>query len=137
MYLVGNGDAEGGLAVRRRSRCDARRRSATTWPGMAEELLGGGGGDGGGEVVTIIVAGVACRANDFCGSCSASGLTSLSRDIASTRIHRVFHSMLTVLCHFHVLYVCSYLISGSIKTISFHFITSADSSTGHSSQQHT
>ena len=76
MYLVGNGDAEGGLAVRRRSRCDARRRSATTWPGMAEELLGGGGGDGGGEVVTIIVAGVACRANDFCGSCSASGLTS-------------------------------------------------------------
>jgi hypothetical protein len=49
---------------------------------MAEEvLLGGGGGGGGGEVVTIIVAGVACRANDFCGSCSASGLTSLSREL--------------------------------------------------------
>jgi hypothetical protein len=44
---------------------------------MAEVILGGGGGGGGeGEVVTIIDAGVACRANDFCGSCSASGLTS-------------------------------------------------------------
>jgi hypothetical protein len=60
-HLIGNGNSNsnagatgGRLAVRGLGRCDARRRSATTWPRMAEVVLGGGGGDEVGEVVTII-----------------------------------------------------------------------------------
>jgi len=83
-----------------------------------------------------IIAGVACRANDFCGSCSASGLTSRSRELQySIRIHRVFYFILTCIYLAFTCITCSHFIHA--VAIDHYVITSASSSTGHSNQQHT